>query len=99
MTILWDEGSSNGADVTFTVTISLNDQQVHQVTSMTGSLTVGRGDFQEEDDARRETNYVVNVVATNSAGDSGDTSATITLPSGKSKASLFLLTFPCAPLH
>ena len=82
MTILWDEGSSNGADVTFTVTISLNDQQVHQVTSMTGSLSVGRGDFQEEDDARRETNYVVNVVATNSAGDSGDTSATITLPSG-----------------
>ena len=41
--------------------------------------------FQEEDDAVRETEYMVAVEAVNIAGTGGPATATITVPSGKSK--------------
>ena len=67
------------------MTITLNGQQVYQRTSSGASLSLARDTFQEEEDAVRETGYMVAVEAVNIAGTGGQATATFTVPSGKSK--------------
>ena len=84
LALLWNEAVSNGAEVTYTVTITLSGEEVYQGTSTDGSLSIERGMFQERDNAVVETDYVVVVEASNSAGTGGQTTASITVPSGGS---------------
>ena len=84
LALLWNETVSNGAEVTYTVTITLSGEEVYQGTSTDGSLSIERDMFQERDNAVVETDYVVVVEASNSAGTGGQTTASITVPSGGS---------------
>ena len=82
ITVLWDEAPSNGATVTYTVTISLDGQQVLTRTTEASSVLVTRKELQEEADAVQESSYQVRVTTENSAGTGGEATATITIPSG-----------------
>ena len=82
ITILWDMAPSNGAPVTYTVTVHQNGQEVHTDTTDSSTLTVTREELQEQDDALTESSFEVTVSATNVVGDGGEATATITIPSG-----------------
>ena len=82
VTISWDEAASNGATVTYTVTVILDGVEVYDEMTQSNSVSVMRDQFQESDHALTDTDYEVVVLATNSVGSSDEVSDTFTIPSG-----------------
>ena len=82
VTLRWDAAPSNGADVTYTVTLLQVGQQVYSAMTQSTTLDVSRDEFQSPEDSRMNTPYEVRVQAMNVAGPGEDVSATLFVESG-----------------